>query len=309
MELFVLSLVYEGDMKNILITTFIICAVASASVYRDSGLGLYPFLKMDVGARAAALGGTGAVNGGDLAIFSNPALLASSNTSVSAGHNQWYGDTNQSYFAATSKIGRKLVGSLAFHSVSTTGIEYRDNPSVNPLDTFNAYDFSVNTAMAVPIGRFDIGVGFKYIHEKIWLESSNGWAVDVGFNYRALSTLMFSAAYLHSGPSVTMTDTEYRMPRTWVFASKWSDNYSFGDIAVSAQVKRPLDNRTIAGFGLEYAPFQWIVLRGGWKLNDDSSNLTTGAGFTAKGWALDYAFIPGEYSLGNSQRLSISRSF
>ena len=296
-------------MKNILITTFIICTVASASVYRDSGLGLYPFLKLDVGARAAALGGTGAVNSGELAIFANPALLAYCNTSISAGHNQWYGDTNQSYFAATSKIGRKLVGSLALHSVSTTGIEFRDSPSSDPIDTFNAYDFSVNTAAAIPLGRFDIGVGFKYIHEKIWLKSSNGWAVDLGFNYRPLSSLLFSAAYLHSGPSVTMTDTEYRMPRTWVFASKWFNNYSFGDVSVSAQVKRPLDNQTTAGFGLEYVPLQWISLRGGWKLNDDSSNLTAGAGFNAKGWALDYAYVPGEYSLGNSQRLSISRDF
>ena len=296
-------------MKNILITTFIICTVASASVYRDSGLGLYPFLKLDVGARVASLGGTGAVNGGELAIFSNPALLTSCPTSIAAGHNQWYGDTNQSYFAATSKIGKKLVGALAFHSVSTTGIEFRENPSADPVDTFSAYDFSVNSAVAISLGRFDIGAGVKYIHEKIWLESSNGWAVDFGFNYRPHSTLLFSAAYLHSGPAVVMVDTEYRMPRTWVFASKWNNNYSFGNLSLSAQVERPLDNRTTAGFGLEYVPLQWIALRGGWKLNDDSSSLTAGAGFNAKSWALDYAYVPGEYSLGNSQRLSLSRSF
>lgn len=286
----------------------ILAGLCSAGVYRDAGLGVYPFLKMDVGARTAALGGTGAVNGDELAIFSNPALLAGREASVSAGHNQWYGTTTQNYIAAVSGLGSVFTGSLALRSVSTTGIEYRETPSSDPVDTFNATDFSANGAIAARLGRFDAGAGLKIIHEKIWLESSNGWAVDLGFNYHPCSSLMFTAAYLHSGPSVSMDDKEFRFPRTWVFASKWNRHSRFGDLSVSAQVMRPLDNRTNAGFGIEFSPVHWASLRGGWKINDDSRDLTAGAGLSAKRWTLDYAFIPGNFSLGTTHRFSLSRS-
>lgn len=295
-------------MKKTIMVLMILAGLSAAGVYRDAGLGLFPFLKMDVGARTAALGGTGAVNGNELSIFSNPALLAGRNASISAGHNQWYGTTSQNYLAAVSGLGSVFTGSLALRSVSTTGIEYRETPTSDPVDTFNATDLSVNGAVAARLGRFDAGIGFKVIHEKIWLESSNAWAVDVGFNYHPHSSLMFTAAYLHSGPSITMDDKDFRFPRTWVFASRWDGRVPFGDLSVSAQVMRPLDNQTNAGFGVEFSPVQWASLRGGWKINDDSGDLTAGAGLSAKNWTLDYAFVPGNFSLGTTHRFSLSRS-
>ncbi len=295
-------------MKTTITILFVLAGFCAAGVYRDAGLGMYPFLKMDVGARAAALGGTGAVNGSELAVFSNPALLAGAGSSVSAGYNQWYGSTAQNYLTAVSGMGSDFTGSLALRSVFTDGIEYRDSPTSDPLDTFSASDLSVNGAVAVRHGRFDIGAGLKVIHEKIWLETSNGWAVDIGFNYHPHPSLVFSAAYLHCGPSVTMDKTEFRLPRTWVFASRWNQDLPLGTISLSGQVMRPLDNTTRAGAGLEYSPFKLVSLRGGWKFNDDSGGLTAGAGITAKGWILDYAFVPGDYSLGTAHRFSVSRS-
>lgn len=285
-----------------------LAGISAAGVYRDAGSGLYPFLKMDVGARASALGGTGAVNGDELAVFSNPALLAGREPSVCAGHNQWFGTTTQNYVAAVADLGSIFSGSLAFQSVSTTGIEYREAPTTNPVDTFNAVDFSVNGAVAVRTGNFDAGVGLKIINEKIWLETSNGWAIDMGIAYHPHSSLLFTAAYLNAGPSVTMADESFRMPRTWVLASRWNRHFPFGDLSVSGQAMRPLDNTTRAGFGIEYKPVGWASVRGGWKLNDDSSDLTAGLGLSTEDWALDYAFLPGDYSLGASHRFTLSRS-
>ncbi len=295
-------------MRKTLLILAVLAGFSAAGVYRDSGIGLFPFLKMDVGARVAALGGTGAVNGDELAIFTNPALLAGREASISAGHNQWFGTTSQNYLAAVSQLGSFFAGSIALRSVSTTGIEYRETPSSNPVDTFNATDLSVNGAIAARLGRFDAGLGFKVIHEKIWLESSSGWAVDLGFNYHPHPSLVFTAAYLHSGPSVTMDEKDFRFPRTWVFASKWNGHIPIGELSVSGQVMRPLDNRTNAGLGVELSPLHWASLRGGWKFSDDSGDLTAGAGLSAKNWSFDYAFVPGNFSLGTTHRFSLSRS-
>lgn len=295
-------------MMNTLKALLILAAVSAAGVYRDAGLGLYPFLKMDVGARAAALGGTGSVNGGVLSIFANPALIAETEPSVSAGHNQWYGSTTQNFLAVTGNLGDKLKGSLGFRSVTTMDLEYRETPTSDPVDTFNAWDFSFNGAVSAELGRFYLGAGLKVIHEKIWLESSNGWAVDLGFAYRARENLLFTGAYLHSGPEVQMADDSFRFPRTWVFGSRWDLKLPVGCASLSGQVMRPLDNQTRAGFGLEYRVVDWAALRGGWKLNDDSSDLTAGAGLSSSGWTLDYAFVPGDWSLGNAHRFTLSRS-
>ncbi|MCD4774782.1 MAG: hypothetical protein K8S15_01880 [Candidatus Aegiribacteria sp.] len=53
---------------------------SSDEVNRDAGAGAFSFLKIDPGARAAAFGGTGVINSGSLAGFTNPALLASVET-------------------------------------------------------------------------------------------------------------------------------------------------------------------------------------------------------------------------------------
>lgn len=295
-------------MKNTMTLLFILAVVASAGVYRDAGAGLYPFLKMDVGAKSAALGGTGAVNGGVLSIFSNPALISGEESSISAGHNEWYGTTSQNFIAGTAKLAGPFTGSLGFRSLSTMDLEYRETPASDPTDTFNAYDFSINGALSARLGNFDTGIGVKVIHEKIWLESSNGWAIDLGFAYHPRNNLVFTGAYLHSGPAVVMDEDQFRMPRTWVFASKWDIGLPYGQASLSGQVMRPLDNQTKAGFGLEYTPLRWISLRGGYKLNDNSSEISAGAGLNATGWTLDYAFVPGDYSLGDSHRVTLSRS-
>lgn len=296
-------------MKRTSIILLCLAAISAGNVYRDAGSGLYPFLKMDVGARSAALGGTGSVNGGILSVFSNPALLAAEEPSVSAGHNQWYGSTTQNFIAAVGSLGEKLRGSLGFRSVTTMDLEYRDSPSSDPVDTFNAWDFSFGGAVATEMGRFYVGAGIKYIHEKIWLEASNGWAVDVGFGYRPAAGLLLTGAYLHSGPEVQMADESFRFPRTWVFGSRWDMELPLGSASVSAQVQRPLDNETSAGFGVEYRVLPWAALRGGYRYNDPSSDITAGAGLTASGWTLDYAFVPGDYSLGTAHRFTLSRAF
>lgn len=295
-------------MRNTILLLAALAALACGGVYRDAGLGLYPFLKMDVGARSAALGGTGAVNGGGLSIFSNPALLSGQGPGVSAGHNQWYGSTTQSFLAAVGTLGGNVTGSLGFRSVSTTDIEFRDSPSSDPVDTFNAHDFSFDGAAALAAGRFSIGMGIKVIHEKIWLESSNGWAVDLGVAFRPSGGLLLTGAYLHSGPEVSMDDQKFRFPRTWVFAGRWDTPVPLGTASLSAQVQRPLDNETRGGAGLEYRPVDWAALRGGYRFNDDSAGLTAGAGLEASGWTLDYAFVPGSYSLGTAHRFTLSRS-
>lgn len=283
-------------------------AFSSDDVYRDAGAGAFSFLKIDPGARAAALGGTGVINSGSLAGFTNPALLASLETgAIAIGHNQWLGDASQNYLAWNFPAG-PVNCALAGRFLHVANLEMRNEASSEPLDTFSAWDMSFHAAGAIRLGMFDLGVGIKILREKVWLESSSGVAFDAGLVIHPMTNLDIAAAVQHIGPSVTMVDNEFRLPSTWRTGARYTFGLPIGLLALSGEIRKPLDNTFSAGSGLEYTPKRWLSLRFGMKFFDDSRDLTAGMGLAAGGWILDYAFVPVNYAMGTVHRFSLQRS-
>ena len=283
-------------------------ALSSDEVYRDAGAGAFSFLKIDPGARAAALGGTGVINSGSLAGFTNPALLASLETgAIAAGHNQWLGDASQNYLAWNFLAG-PVTCALGGRFLHVGNLEMRNEATSEPLDTFSAWDMSFHAAGAVRLGIFDLGAGFKILREKIWLESSSGVAFDAGLVIHPMTNLDIAAAVQHIGPSVIMVDNEFRLPSTWRAGARYTFGLPIGLLALSGEIRKPLDNSFSAGSGLEYTPKRWLSLRFGMRFFDDSRDLTAGMGLSAGGWILDYAFVPVNYAMGTVHRFSLQRS-
>jgi len=284
-------------------------ASSAEAVYRDAGAASWPFLKMDIGARAAALGGTGLVNSGALAIFANPALLAFQEASITASHNSWFGKTDQQVISAVFPWGDRLGASLAFRFLNTGGLEYRETPSSEPTGTFDVTDLSLNAALGLRLGdSFALGAGVKFIREKVWIEESSGLCFDVGLLSTPARGLVLSAALQNIGPAAVMASREYRLPRTLRAAVGYSIPTPLGSATVSAEIQKPIDNNPRGGVGLEYQPLSWVALRGGYRFNDPSSTITTGMGFSQRGWVLDYAFVPGKHALGDTHRFTLTRA-
>lgn len=282
---------------------------AAESVYRDAGASAWPFLKIDIGAKAASLGGTGLINSGALAIFSNPALLAFQEGSVTASHNSWFGDTHQEVLAATVPWGR-FGTSMAFRVMNTEGLQYRETPSSEPSGTFGVTDLSLSAAFGVGLGPgFGIGAGVKLVREKVWIEESSGLCFDIGILFTPTRGLTLAAAAQNLGPGTTMATREFRLPRSLRAAVGYSLPLPVGTAGLSAEVHKPIDSSPRGGLGLEYQPISWAALRGGWRLNDPSSTLTAGFGLSQGGWVMDYAFVPGKHTLGNTHRFTLTRTF
>lgn len=288
----------------------ILPGVSSAeAVYRDAGAASWPFLKMDIGARAAALGGTGLINSGSLAVFANPALLAHQGASLTASHNSWFGRTDQQVLAAVFPGGDRLRASLAFRILNTGGLEYRETPSSEPTGTFDVTDLSLNAAVGMRLGdSFSIGAGAKFIREKVWIEESSGLCFDLGVLSTPADGLVLSAAVQNIGPAAVMASREYRLPRTIRAAAGYTVPSPVGSLTVSAEVQKPIDNSPREGIGLEYQPLSWVALRGGYRINDPSSTITAGMGFSQLGWVLDYAYVPGDHGLGDTHRFTLTRA-
>lgn len=294
--------------KLIAFALLFFCLARGESVYRNAGTAAWPFLRMDVSTRAAALGGTGLLNSEAMAIFSNPALLAHRSASISASHNSWFGDTSQQILASVIPWGRFRT-SLALRLLSTEGLEYRESPSSEPTGTFGVTDLSFNAGAGVRLGsRFAMGAGMKYIREKVWLEESSGMAFDIGFLFSPGPGLSFAAAAQNYGPGVTMVGREYRLPRSLRAAAGYTSSFPGGTASISFEAHKPLDNRPIYGIGLEYLPAPWAAVRGGYRFEDPSMGVTTGMGLSRGGWTLDYAYVPGAHTLGDTHRIAVTRA-
>ncbi len=280
----------------------------AGEVYRDAGAGAFAFLKVDPGARSAALGGTSLLNAPELGVFTNPALLpATDHSCISIGHDRWLGDAILNFMAWKTTAG-KINLALGARSMYVGNLEMRESASSEPLTTFSSWDMAFQMAAGVRLGMFDLGSGFKILSQKIWTETSSGIAFDVGITIRPARDLVFAAAVLHAGPGVTMDGEDFRMPATWKTGGRYFISLPPGSFSLSAEVGKPLDNRSFAGTGLEYEPCKWLDLRMGWKFGNEVSDLTTGIGLKAGGWKLDYAFVPADHALGNVHRMTIGRS-
>jgi hypothetical protein len=299
-------------MKSILFAVFVFFVVfpafSSDDVYRDAGAGAFSFLKTDPGARAAALGGTGLLNSGSLAGFTNPALLASMDTGgITAGHNQWLGDATQSFLSWNFNIDR-VNYSLGTRFVYVGNLEMREEASSEPITTFSSWDISFHAAAAVRLGMFDLGIGMKLLREKIWMESATGIAFDAGIVVHPANGLDLAAALQHVGPSIKMVEQDFRLPATWRLGGRYSFRFPFGDAAVTAEMAKPLDNTISSGSGIEYTPQRWLKLRFGMRFLDDSRDFTSGIGLSAGSWTLDYAYVPTDYSLGTVHRFTLQKA-
>lgn len=299
-------------MKRLIAVSAIMLLTAaspSAGVYRDAGSGAFSFLKIDPGAEAAALGGTGLLNSsGSLAVFTNPALLVPAvQGQLSAGHDRWFGDATQSFLSWSFRAGA-FSCALGTRFVHVGDLEMREGATSEPVTTFSAWDVSTHAAAAVRLGMFDIGLGAKVVREKIWTESASGFALDAGTVIHPADGLQLAFAVQHFGPSVTMLSTPYSLPATWRTGGRYTFFLPAGRVSLSAEVGKPRDNSPRAGGGAEWAPVKWLSLRTGMRFGDDTGDFTAGAGLSAGGWKLDYAFIPADFALGTVHRFTLHRA-
>ncbi len=279
----------------------------AAEPYRDAGMSAFAFLKIGVGARAAALGGTGTVNGGDLSLFGNPSGMASLEDSrFTAGYNSWLGSTSQTYAASSFRTGRVVWGAGA-SMLGSGDLERREGASTDPLGTFASHELTFNGAAALRTGRFDLGLGAKMIYQRIWLESCAGFALDGGVTYRPADSLRLTAALANIGPEATMGGESHRLPWAWKAGGRYAVCLRGVSVALSAEARKYIDSRASYGAGAEFSPAGWARMRMGWMFADDCRSLTAGLGLAGMGWGLDYAYVPADFALGDSHTLTLSR--
>lgn len=196
-------------MKKLYLIPFIFSLlVNNSSSQTKVGTTAANFLAIPVGARATSMGGAFVAVANDAtAAFWNPAGLSRlSQNSVTATHANWLVETDLNWLGVVIKFRESALG------ISINQLDYGDEEITTPFEPngtgqrWDALDVAFGLSYAMNLtDRFSFGVTAKYIQQKIWHESANAFAFDVGL----LFTTQFNG--LRIGMNIANFGTEMKL--------------------------------------------------------------------------------------------------
>lgn len=274
----------------------------------------YNFLRLDVGARAAALAGSFSTSANDAySMFYNPAAISTiSNTKGRAGFHKYLLDINGGNIAYNQKIGTSGYFGAGITYMNYGSFEKFDEQSVS-TGTFSANDIAFLVGYSnIYDSRFHYGANLKFIYSNIGEFSSTGVAVDLGAQYIIPSTMWnIGVSLLNLGTQMSKYGSQSEdLPldlRAGV--SKRLEHlplriyFEFDDLAAEGDLMSRFENISVGG---EFELSKNVDLRIGYN-NGHRQDLETGsslgiAGFSAglgvkfiENYSFDYSFN----SMGN----------
>jgi hypothetical protein len=267
------------------------------------------FLKIPAGARAAGMSAAVVSHTNDVSsLFWNPAgIVGVQSTGLSVSHTAWWAtiQLNQAAFVQSFEDLGSIGISLIALSMDKMDVTTEDMPE-GTGQTFDAMDLMIGVSYARKLtDAFSVGVTAKYVQQRIWNESANGVAFDIGTQYRigyrdltlGMSMSNFGGDMTYDGRDLDvkydvdprtgterlspakLTPDEYPLPLHFQVGLSMSpyidENFS---VLLAADVVHPSDNRERVNLGIEVSVFRHLFLRGGYRFGYDVEKASFGAG-------------------------------
>jgi hypothetical protein len=300
--------------------TFILAASIQLTVFAGDfskvGTTAAQFLKIGVGARAMALGGSFTAIANDVStLYWNPAGLTNlQNFSVAVSHTEWFAEISHDFAGAVYSLNESDVIALSVVGLNTS--EQEVTTVTQPDGTGIYYDVSdlaigLSYARALT-DRFSVGLTAKYIQQNLYNESANTFALDLGTFLRtgfhdliiAMSISNFGGSMQLEGRDlITVTDinnnisgnynTDARLKtEAWALPLIFrvgvamdivggSDPFIASDqnrFTLAVDGVHPNDNTEKVNIGGEYAWDEMVFARVGYRMNYDLEKWTFGLG-------------------------------
>jgi hypothetical protein len=301
-------------VKNVFFTLYTAGVLLMAPIQSSAGEGPpgLPFLRISMDARGSALAGAMTASGTGIASLQwNPAGLAGGyDHEVLFSHLKGIENTDSEFIAMLLKKGEKSTFAFSVFSNSIDGIEQRSQPTLTPNGIIGANDFYAGLSYAYVINeQLHIGASAKYLFQKIFFSSANGFAGDVGIRYLMPDkNLIFGIALKNAGtmdafildkptmPTLLNGGAAYTIPQFSIYESS---------LTVSAEYEILFNGDNISRFGVEYLHGDRYSLRAGYLSGFEERNLSMGAGINIRKFGFDYAYMPDITSFGNQHIFSL----
>lgn len=294
----------------------LLAASAPAEINGNAGTTVLSFLKIGAGARSAGLADAGIAAVTDAsACYWNPARLTAVPTrhSLHFQHNQWIAQTSVEDVYYAYSLGRHRLG-IAARMLSAGDIQLRDElPSEEPIAVYQAYDLFAGLSYAFsPIPELALGISYRKLYEKIYLNTGYGYNLQAGINIRIKRLGLDLAGTIDNlGPSFKLDKVLYKQPITFKAGAGFSPERTWfnGRGLLVLDAVKAIDADWQVRTGLEYLWRDQAALRLGYKTGHSSESFSAGLGLKWRSYSFDYAFVPHDYDLGTSHRFSLGLGF
>ncbi|MFC1537322.1 PorV/PorQ family protein [Gemmatimonadota bacterium] len=304
--------------KNFLISSLItgislFSTAAFAGISSDAGTTSLNFLKVGVGARAAALGEAfSAVSDDVSAAFWNPAgLIEAQPLEMFFMHHRFIEDISQSAAAFAFDYRQVRLG-VSMNYFSMGELERRSGNSVIPDGVFTPFDMALGLSAAYRINEYvDAGVTGRFVHEDLDSETARAILVDLGVKVRTTIPGLIGAITIRNlGSKLKYELDGYAAPRLISLGAAYRKTlpWKHSTLLVTGEVTSPNDNDTRFSMGGEYGYKEFLFGRVGYRSGLDYADVSFGFGVLYRKLRFDYAFVP-YADLGNSHRFSFIYGF
>lgn len=297
--------------KALLLTILILVPLHLFAGFENEGKTGLSFLKIGINARAAGMSEAYTAVAADAsATYWNPAgLVSASFSNVLFHHNEWI-EGIRGEFAALSFVREKSAWGIHVRSFNIGDIPVRVIPSENPLEKTSAHYLSAGLSYARRLSAsLDVGATVKYLFEKIYVESSTGFALDVGMMYRSpFPNLRFGFVLQNLGKMNALYAEKTSLPQISRLGVLYDFPLTSRNIAARAAVDlvKPSQENVRLHLGGEFVLWKQIALRAGFMEGYEAKSYSFGIGVLRSTVRFDYALTPFTDDLGSTHRFSLN---
>jgi hypothetical protein len=304
-------------MKRILFLA-IICAASVPSYSQDSGLA---FLRLGPDAKSLALGDAGVASSeGAYATYWNPAGLARPGVrEVAFSHHIWIADVRTLALQGAFSIGDKMGLGLFIVATGSGDLEARNAPGESD-GFFNAQFVSTGISLGRSFGRIRAGATVKYLSERIFTSSANGYAFDFGLQTSFLSeSVLAGVTYSNIGKMNELNVVATKLPKLLRSGVEFfpfrilteSDGAQLLSTSILIEYSRNFaTEESQIHVGLSGEVLETVSARLGYLSNDALRSFSAGIGLDISNLLVDYAIIPFENGFGGPAHImTVAYSF
>ncbi len=297
--------------RTAILALLILCPAGPAAA---AGTAALPFLKLDQGAAAAAMGGAYCASGGGDAwgVFYNPAEAAlAARRELALGHNEWVqGIRNETaVYLSPLSGGAALYGGL--NALFSGGMDKYDEAGAK-TGTFSSREAALLAGGALPLGRdWYGGAALKGLYQAIPGETGYALGGDAGLLKRA-GDWTFGASASNFGSAMKLASASAPLPLVLRAGAAWELP---GRLRLEADLVKPGESAVAPAAGAEASfragPDAEFFLRAGFsggRSDLAGPGAALGLGLRNGDLRLDYAFSP-YGDLGDSHRVTVALTF
>lgn len=290
----------DNTMSRITILfSFLLLAGGSVRA-QDTGLS---FLTLGVDAEALARGDAGVAGAtGAFATTWNPAGLArTAGSVVGVSHHVWIADIRTYAANGAFSLGERTGVGVFVTATGAGNLEARDQPG-EATGLFEAQFVAAGAAVGRAFGPVRAGLAVKFLSERIYTNSANGYGFDFGLQTSLFNeSVLLGATYNNLGSMEQLNVEATELPRTAKLGAEVFpfravtalDGELFLSMSLLAEVSHNfITERTQWHFGTSAEVLETVTVRLGYLSNDFLRDVSAGVGIEISNMWFDYAVLP-----------------